>query len=88
MTLVWSSSERYGLMGRLKHWFATFSATGKSPSYVQDFRRLVEGVKEQSNRKPKGYLFLSGFVGFLLFVQKGLCIEHKPRCCVLRSLDG
>ena len=47
---------------------------------------VAEGVKEQNNSKPKEYLFLSGIFGSLLFVQKELCIERKPRCYVLQSL--
>ena len=66
-------------MGRLKHWLATFSATGNLLLYVQDFQTRVGGVREQNNRKQKEYPFLSEFVEFFLGVQKGLCIERKPK---------
>ena len=59
-----------------------FRQKGNFLFYVQDFGRLVGGVKVLSNRKPKVYFFLSENFRFLLFVQKGLCIVHKPRCCV------
>jgi len=44
ITSVCSSFVMYGLIGKLRHWFATFSATGNLLHCAQDFQRqaLVE----------------------------------------------
>ena len=31
---VWSSSDKYGLIGRLKQWLDTFSAIAKAPLII------------------------------------------------------